>query len=201
MKKTMIGSILCILLLSISLTACSNNPSDITSNFQDSVFLGDSVAYGLLFNEILPEENVQAGAGATAGFLYEDIDKLAARTPKKVYILIGQCDLLMPVDDPLSLFRDDYTKLVQAILDKLPDCEIYLQSITPVTKDAVSEESRYGQISDYNETIKSLAEELSVEYIDLNPLVEEHKNLYAEDGIHFQKEFYPLWLEYLTQQD
>jgi hypothetical protein len=74
MPKLMMGFLIGILLL--GLTGCGNRPgenaaanvTEIKAKFANSVFIGDSITEGFVFNEILPAEQVIAGAGATAGF-------------------------------------------------------------------------------------------------------------------------------------
>ncbi len=198
MKKLMIGFLIGLLL--ISATACGNKTAeeDAEAEFESSVFLGDSITEGFVFNEILPREAVIAGAGTTAGFIYDDIDGLSEKKPDNVFIMLGSIDILMPVDDPKELFRNDLTKLINKIKEELPDSNIYLQSITPVTQEALKEEPRYKEIEEYNEIVKEVADQLSANYVDIGTLAQENPDLYAEDGIHFKKEFYQLWLEKLS---
>lgn len=185
----------------IGMTACGDTTTenDVEVDFENSVFIGDSITEGFAFNEILPRESVIAGAGATAGFTYDDIGTLVEKKPDNVFIMLGSCDMLMPVDDPKELFRNDLTKLINKIKEELPDCKIYLQSITPVTQNALKEEPRYERIEEYNGVLKELTDKLSVNYIDIVELVKENPDLYAEDGVHFKKEFYQLWLENLSK--
>lgn len=199
MKKLMMVFLIGILLIGV--TACGNTTAtkDDTANFKNSVFMGDSITEGFAFNEILAKECVIAGAGATAGFTYDDIDALAAKKPDNVFIMLGSDDMLMPVDDPKELFRNDLTKLVEKIKEELPSSEIYLQSITPVTQAALKQEPRYKRIDEYNALLKELADKLSVNYVDIGALAKETPALFAEDGVHFQKEFYQLWLKKLSE--
>lgn len=199
MKKLIISILLVILL--IGMTSCGNKTAekDITTDFKNSIFVGDSITEGFAFNEILPEESVIAGAGATAGFTLDDIDDLLEKKPDKVFIMFGSIDILMPVDDPEELFRNDLRKLLNRIKEDQPDSKVYLQSITPVTEDALKEEPRYKELDEYNKIVKDVANKLSVQYVDLRPLVEKNPDLYAEDGIHFKKGFYLLWLEELSK--
>jgi lysophospholipase L1-like esterase len=203
MKKIMISFLVGI--LSIGMTACGNTTvkedvkEDVTDYFASSVFMGDSITEGFAFNEILPEESVIAGAGTTAGFIYDDVDALVEKKPDNVFIMLGSIDVLMPVDDPKALFRTDLTKLVNRIKEELPECKIYLQSVLPVTEETIKAEPRYEELEEYDEIVKEVAEQLSVKYVDLKPLVEETPDLYAEDGIHFKKEIYQLWLEKLAE--
>lgn len=199
MKKLMVGFLISILL--IGMTACGSKTAerDVAAKFKNSVFMGDSITEGFAVNEILPEECVIAGAGATAGFSYDDIGTLVERKPDNVFIMLGSDDMLMPVDDPKELFRNDLTKLINRIKEELPGAKIYLQSITPVTQEALKQEPRYKGIEEYNELLKELAGQLSVNYVDIGALAKENPGLFAEDGIHFKKEFYGLWLKKLSE--
>jgi lysophospholipase L1-like esterase len=199
MKKLMMCFLIGILLIGI--TACGNTTAekDITVKFKNSVFMGDSITEGFAFNEILPKECVIAGAGATAGFTYDDIGALVEKKPENVFIMLGSDDMLMPVDDPKKLFENDLTKLIKKIKEGLPHSKIYLQSITPVTQGALKQEPRYLRIGEYNELLKELADKLSVNYVDIGALAQENPDLFAEDGVHFKKEFYQLWLNKLSK--
>ncbi|WP_353097666.1 GDSL-type esterase/lipase family protein [Tissierella praeacuta] len=200
MKRLMISFLIGIMVFSV--TACGNKTSekDVKSDFENSVFIGDSITEGFSFNEILPKESVMAGAGATAGYIYEEyMDDLAGKKPDNIFIMLGSDDMLMPVDDPKELFITDLTKLINKIKEDLPDSKIYIQSITPVTQEALAQEPRYEGIEEYNETLKELVTNLAVNYVEIGELVKENPGLYAEDGIHFKKEFYQLWLESISK--
>ncbi|MBZ2174642.1 hypothetical protein K8M07_05205 [Schnuerera sp. xch1] len=82
MKKLMISLLIGILIIG-SMTACQNTTAknDVKADFENSVFIGDSITEGFVFNEILPRESVIAGAGSTAGFIYDDIDILSDYNP------------------------------------------------------------------------------------------------------------------------
>lgn len=201
MKKIIAGFLMGMLLLGT--TACGKGSGiaekDVAADFKNSVFMGDSITEGFAFNEILPQEQVIAGAGATAGFSYDDLDALAEKKPDQVFIMLGSVDILMPVEDPQELFREDLTKLINRIKEELPGAEIYLQSITPVTQEALKQEPRYAGIGEYNGILKEVADQSAAHYVDIGVLARENPALYAEDGIHFQKEFYQLWLQKLSQ--
>ncbi len=204
MKTLMMCFLVGILL--ISTVACGNKiaektaEKDVTAQFKNSVFMGDSIVEGFAVNEILPNESVMAGAGATAGYIYEEyMDDLAEKKPNNVFIMLGSDDMLMPVDDPKALFESDLRKLINKIKKEVPDAKIYLQSITPVTQEALKQEPRYERIEEYNELLKGLAGKLSVDYIDIGALAKENPNLFAEEGVHFKKEFYQLWLKKLSE--
>lgn len=199
MKKLFLCFLMSILVLNI--TACGNETTekDVTDQFKNSVFLGDSITEGFTVNELLPKECVIAGAGATAGFTYEKIADLVEKKPDHVFIMLGSIDMLWPKGDPRALFEKDMTKLIQKIKEDLPGAKIYLESITPVTQEALKDEPRYKNIDDYNKLLQELADKLSVHYVDIGALAKKHTDLFAEDGIHFKKDFYQLWLKELAK--
>jgi hypothetical protein len=214
MKKLLMCFLASIFILGIA--ACENAPTstttttntttnttdtngDVAAQFKNSVFIGDSITEGFVVNEILPKENVIAGAGTTAVFAYDDIKDLAQKKPVHVFIMLGSDDMLWPKGDPKALFESSMTKLVQKIKEDAPNAKIYLESITPVTQDALQAEPRYKNIDDYNALLQQLAQKLSVHYVDIGAVAKQHADLFAEDGIHFKKEFYPLWLKELAK--
>ena len=167
------------------------------SVFKDSVFLGDSITEGLSFHDVLDEANVLAGAGKTAEFALEDIGELTKRSPKQIFIQLGSDDILWPTDDPKAYSLAHYAALIGSIKEKLPQAKITLLSVTPVTAEREKEEPRYKNISDYNQGLKELAEKEQVGFVDISPIAADHPDLYDEDGIHFQAEFYPFMLDAL----
>lgn len=204
MKKILMCFLLGIFILGI--TACGDKTADdkttdkdVTAQFKNSVFIGDSITEGFSINEILPKECVMAGAGATAGFTYEKIGDLVEKKPDHVFIMLGSDDMLWPKGDPKALFENDMTKLIKKIKEELPNTKIYLESITPVTQEALKDEPRYKSIDDYNALLQQLADKLSVNYVDISALAKKNTDLFAEDGIHFKKEFYQLWLKELSK--
>lgn len=200
MKRLVVVLMIGIMLLSITACGSEDSKRDVKNDFEKSVFIGDSITEAFSFNEILPKESVMAGAGATAGYIYEEyIDDLAGKKPDNIFIMLGSDDMLMPVDDPKEFFINDLTKLINKIKEDLPDSKIYIQSITPVTEEALAQEPRYEGIEEYNDSLKKLATNLAVNYVDIGELVKENPSLHAEDGIHFKKEFYQLWLESISK--
>jgi lysophospholipase L1-like esterase len=199
MKKLLMCFLVSMFILGI--TACENNTTDqdVAAQFKNSVFIGDSITEGFVFNEILPQDAVLGGAGTTAAFAYDDIGGLAAKKPDHVFIMLGSDDMLWPKGDPKALFETNMTKLIEKIKEEVPNAKIYLESITPVTQEALKEEPRYKHIDDYNTFLQALAAKLSVKYVDIGILAKKNPDLYAEDGIHFKKEFYPLWLKELSK--
>ncbi|MEK3780850.1 GDSL-type esterase/lipase family protein [Paenibacillus sp. FSL R5-0810] len=167
--------------------------------FENSVFLGDSITEGLSFHDVLDEKNVLAGAGKTAEFALEDIEELVKRKPKQVFIQLGSDDILWPTDDPLTYAMNNYAKLIGMIRDKLPEIQITLLTVTPVTEEAIKKEPRYNTIPDFNLALENLAGNEQVGFVDLAPIFKDSADMYDSDGIHFKPEFYARMLDLLKE--
>lgn len=183
-----------------SSAAEASRASQYAALFQDSVFLGDSITEGLSYHDVLEEANVLAGAGKTAEFAMEDIEELAKRKPKHVFIHLGSDDILWPTDNPQEYSLKHYAALIGAVKDKLPQANVTLLSVTPVTDEAEEKEPRYRHIKAYNQGLRELADKENVGFVDLSEIVTGSPELYDADGIHFKAEFYPRMLELLADR-
>ncbi|MGG4442579.1 GDSL-type esterase/lipase family protein [Brevibacillus fortis] len=201
-------------IIALSITACGNQatppsvPQESSSvstateapykkMFQTSVFVGDSIMEGLSYHDVLDAANVSAGAGKTAEFALEDVSELIKRNPKHVFIQLGSDDILWPTDDPLTYSYKQYAKLIDSIKKGLPEAQITLLSVTPVTVEAEKIEPRYQKINDYNKGLQVLATEKKVAFVDLSPIFVSNQDLYDKDGIHFKEKYYGLLLDFL----
>lgn len=173
--------------------------ADLYGSFdRTTIFLGDSITEGFSYHDILPEENVLAGAGKTAQFALENVDALVDRQPRHVFIWLSSTDILWPTDNPQEYSLSHYAAWIDAIKAQLPAVQITVLSVSPVTAEAEQKEPRYANIEAYNEGLKTLAAHKQVEYVDVAPLVVRHSDLYDADGIHFKKAFYPHLLDFLN---
>ncbi|MBB3126913.1 lysophospholipase L1-like esterase [Paenibacillus rhizosphaerae] len=215
MKKKM-GFILLSGAMACSISACNNSggengnsvstdtPQSVTqetdegansapSAFASSMFAGDSFVEKIA--KWVDKSQTIANAGATAQFAIEDVDQIAAKQPHHVFIMLGSNDRLMPVDDPIANSMNHYAKLIEEIRKSVPKVNIHVLSVTPVTDKVIKEEPRYKQIPDYNRSLKQMADNETVDYIDLSSIFQTGSDLHVEDGVHFKDEFYPLFLK------
>lgn len=181
-------------------TSAGTPQTKLASLFRNSVFLGDSITEGLSYHEVLAEENVLAGAGKTAEFAMGDMEDLIQRNPKQIFIQLGSDDILWPTEHPLDYAINHYISLIEAIKQKLPQAEITVLSVTPVSEETLGDEPRYRNIPAFNERLKEMAAKEQVGFVDLSVIIAIHPDLYDTDGIHFKPEFYPLMLEALKDQ-
>ncbi|MEG0764586.1 MAG: GDSL-type esterase/lipase family protein [Pseudoflavonifractor sp.] len=185
--------------------------------FSDAVFIGDSRTDGLklyggikgatfiehtgitVFDAGNPEKKVIKRDGKK----YTVLEALALGQYKKVYLMLGVNELGY-YDD--VLFHDTYSALVDTIRGIQPDAVIYLQNLIPINPDKAKANSQPAyvtneKIAGYNKIITQIAQEKNAFLVDVAAaLVDESGILPREgttDGVHFTKDYYKKWYEYL----
>lgn len=164
------------------------------STFKHSVFLGDSILGALSYLNKLDQANVIAPRGATLDFTLMNVEKLASRAPEHLFMLLGSNDIRL-LDKQEFVGR--YRQLIDSIRNKLPKAKLHILSIPPVAEKALKHEPRYADIEGFNLALEQLADEVKVDYVDLSTLFITDIIRYADDGVHFKPDFYPLLLDYL----
>ena len=51
----------------------------------------------------------------------------------------------------------------------------------------------YARLEEYNAALKAMTEQNGYRYVDNTYVAEEHQNLYQDDGLHLQPDFYKYW--------
>lgn len=180
--------------------------------FKDAVFLGDSRTEGFSLYSGLEAGAYLYGVGATVESVFSKnvwetpggkvplLDALAETGCGKVYLMLGINELGW---SKWETFYNQYGKVIDRIREDLPDAEIILQSILPVSakQDAKGSYVNNQRIGVYNEVIRTLAEEKDCALVDVaEALTGEDGCLPADlnfDGIHLNPAGCRLWLEYL----
>lgn len=165
--------------------------------FKDDLFVGDSITDSLSFYEILEERNVIAKLGFTVVQGEKEINKIKKANPSNIYLLFGMNDVLMGIDG--QKFAKNYAEFVHKIQDELPDANIYVQSVIPVSPNVKQKKPLLNNVNidKFNEALMQMCKDENINYIDLRPILENESELYEPDGIHLKYKFYKLWLNYL----
>lgn len=172
------------------------------------VFLGDSITQGYNVYEYFSDMlvyNRGIGGDTTSGVLKRLKESVYDLNPKKVILLIGTNDYTM-----LNATAEDVCKNLEKIIDhirnNLPDVEILLQSIYPISQmnspkiDKLSVGQRTNEVIDQtNEMLKNLK---GVTYIDIaSQLKDNQGNLkldYTVEGLHINEQGYSKITEILN---
>lgn len=194
----------------------SKNKVENGNEFDSTVaFIGDSRTQGFIMYNGLKEVQdysyigLMVDTAVTKKFVKTDdgnkitlLEDMKNKNIKKVYIMLGVNELGWSYPE---VFKLKYGELIDSIREVKPDCEIYLQSIIPVTKSKSNSDDIYNnsKIAKYNEYIKEVAKEKNVTYLDVKSvMVDSEGNLpesASTDGIHIGKNYCEKWLEYLKR--
>lgn len=166
------------------------------------VFLGDSITEGLSIYGFFPETNI-IGINSLNTILAEDqVAPVVSINPSKLFILLGINDIWE--GDSVDGFIERYSSLISDIKGKTKNCDIYVESIFPVSEFAMETNPAISNIiiDDANEKIKTITKKLGIKYIDVNSVLKDEKgNLkseYSNDGVHIINYYYPIWTDILA---
>lgn len=193
------------------------------SFFDNAVFIGDSISMTLeaycgasgalgqakflcagsmsptnmLTGKILPE--YPKGSGQKPAIQ----DSVAATGAKYVYVMLGMDNIAYGIERSTN----DYMTILKNILDKNPDVQIIIQSVTPMAdkSKSYSEKLNNGKINEFNETMKAYCEENKWYYVNVAEafrdengfLKKEYCSDYNSMGMHFTYEGAKIWVNYL----
>ncbi|MDR0469206.1 MAG: GDSL-type esterase/lipase family protein [Peptococcaceae bacterium] len=185
------------------------------SYFDDALFIGDSRVVGLMLYSDLTEATFYAEKGVnilnllsnklviqTGGGKITIPEALQTETFGKIYIKMGLNELGWR---NLETFADTYGQVIDQIRELQPDAVFYVQSIIPVSKKKSTEDKIFTneRIMVINELIKKMAWERGIYYLDVYNRMTDLEGYLPEDagtdGIHMNKKFCKIWLEYLLR--
>lgn len=170
--------------------------------FRDALLIGDSIASSLEIRDVIPELPIECviGLSPNAALKYNNVEyegetmtmaaMCAKVQPQKLFVMLGSNGL----DQMKSgVILEDYHRLLDQLLDDLPDTDIYLLSVTPIRSPATKEKYptfTHARIKAFNTGLLAMAEEHGVHYIDCyTPLMMENmkdglRENFTGDGIH-----------------
>ena len=163
----------------------------------DVVFFGNSITRGGSFQKYFPNVktcNLGYPGDNMDGMMFR-VEQIKAVKPEKVFVMAGINGLQVQTND---VFESKYQRMVDSIKSKVPDAEIYLQSILPVNHNMMKGVAGSEKIEQANDIIKTIAQYSSCVYIDLWALYEKDGEMPKEltrDGVHLKPEAYERWME------
>lgn len=188
--------------------------TEITDDFSDAVFIGNSLTVGLSMNCGKPLATFYASTGLNVNSIWESdtialdnggygtvFDALAQKQFARVYVMFGINEVGWPYWD---VFQTNYIKVIEKIKELQPNAKIYIESILPVSSLAVNTDPVFTteNIDGLNEYVKNTASQTGTAYLDINSeLRQADGSLPLEastDGIHLLKDYCMIWLKYLA---
>lgn len=165
----------------------------------DVVFFGDSHTAGGNWQRAFPVvKSINLGyIGEDVKGMLRRVDAIAAVHPKKVFLMAGINGLkYQSLDD----FEFWYAALVDSIRSAVPDAELYIESILPVT--SYSDYCDNGKIKEANAIVQKMAVERKIPYIDVYSTYAQDGALpdtLSYDGLHLKPEAYEAWYELIKK--
>lgn len=175
----------------------ANNLGEYNRHFTNDLFIGDSITDSLSFYELIDEGSVIAQLGFTTKKAKDEIENIINKNPNNIYIMFGMNDILTFKDKERFIIH--YSELIDGIHNNLPDTNIYVQSILPVSSEVKEKKPLLSNenIDSFNQSLLDMAENKGVKYLNIRSIMENNMDLLEPDGIHVKYKFYELWLEYL----
>ena len=165
----------------------------------DVVFFGDSETAGGNFQKAFPDvKSINLGyIGEDVKGMLRRVDAIKAVKPKKVFLMAGINGLHQQTMDEFEYW---YAALVDAIHESVPEAELYIESILPVT--SYSDYCDNGKIREANVVLQRLATERNIHYIDLYKAYAQDGVLPDDmtyDGLHLTEEAFSLWYDCIKE--
>jgi len=183
--------------------------------FDDAAVIGDSVSYSLVLwatqtGEMGDCTFLVRGGNGILGYVnhYKTIsyqglelsieDAVEKVAPGKLFIMLGVNDLgFMTVEETMDAFRT----LMDRIVEKCPDADVYLESLLPVWDEGI-QNTKNADVNAYNELLKAYAQEKGFHYVDVASYIMDHTGgmakIYSADlSTHMNYEGIDAWMQAL----
>lgn len=180
------------------------------SCFDDCAFIGNSRVldlknYGLA-------KNVYAAVGLNVNTVFTVkasgsdvpiIDELNGKHFSKIFLMFGDNECGWP---NTSVFISKYADIIDAVRERVPEAEIYIQSVLPISR-AADARNEYGcnmqAINKINDALRQLAADEGVHYIDVAASMTDSGGFLpdeaASDGVHLKKKYCRIWMNYIEE--
>ncbi len=197
--------------------AANEQKKDETENFDNVLFIGNSLVVGLMQNSKLPGAafyacqslNIKDAFNKT--FVREKasnkkltiLEALHTKQYRKIYLMFGINELGWPYS---NIFIEEYQKFIEEVRELQPEATIYVQSILPVAKSRSKKQPIFSKknVVEHNSLIQEMCSSVGVNYVNVYKGLCDSKGYlpeeYSTDGIHLRVTGYEKWIEYLKEE-
>lgn len=183
------------------------------TDFSDVALVGNSQIDAFRIYDPLPGAAYLYRVGLTVDTVFEKpmvggetpvIDLLRDKEYGYVFLLFGENELgwVYP-----SVFIDKYRSVIDAVRERQPAAEIYVQSILPVSAEVSQkneDNTNNARIAEYNALLRQLADEEQVHYLDVAALVQDASGCLpaeaSKDGVHLGSVYTQKWGDLIARQ-
>lgn len=162
---------------------------------RDVAFLGDSLTQLFDWSARFPKASIinLGFYGDTLPGVIKRVEMLPAVAPKRVFLLCGINSLR---EDTVDRCLTDYATLLDDIQTAVPEAQVFVQSVLPISRAKERTVCRNETIAGFNEQIRAMADERSMTWVDLHPHFLEDGAIapsLTTDGAHLTDAAYVLW--------
>lgn len=167
------------------------------NNNSDILFVGDSLTNYCDWNELLQNNNIKNRGipGDRTQDLLDDINIILKDKPKKIFLMIGINDLSNGAKQDVAL--SNYRKIILRIKKSSPNTNLIIQSLLPINENILVEtKTNNKSIMEFNNSLKELAKNNNLKYIDLYSHFLKNNELdksLTVDGLHLNGKGYLVW--------
>ena len=191
-----------------------NKQENVTKDyFNDALFIGDSRTVGIMEYGNLNNATFFANNGLSVYNVREKVvsspqigkltleELLTNKKFSKIYIMLGINELGYNFNQNTK----KYLELIEYIMKKQPDSIIYIEANLHVTNKKSSTDKVFNNknIDLFNNSIKKLADNKKIFYIDINEKFNDGKgNLadeYTSDQVHIYAKYYKEWSDWIIK--
>lgn len=162
--------------------------------YGSTVVVGDSMTQAILEYDFLDENHVKFQRSISVGQLYELTQEALEMLPDRIIFFTGLNDV--DVFENPEDYYNAYLDRVNQVRSFNPDIHINICSLLPPSEELASWREDLARSPEYDAELQRLCADTGVNYIDLHWMV--RQELYLEDGIHFNYDFYTIWMQYVA---
>lgn len=162
------------------------------------IFLGDSITDECEWTELLENLNIKNRgiSGDTTNGILNRLDDILELKPNKIFLMIGINEFIH-YDKSAEQISEDYKKIITKIFAQSPNTDLFVQSVLPVNQTKYGININNNDIIKLNLYLREIAQEYSVQYIDLFSHLSDSQNQldsrYTLDGLHLNGQAYLVW--------
>lgn len=168
----------------------------------DIVFFGDSLIQRSDFTKYFPEKSIiNLGlGGSTIRGAAQRVGMIPELSPEKIFVMVGVNALR---DDTADTCLEEYAALIDNIKYVMPQAEIYIHSILPISQGYREGLPCSAQTTEsFNSALRELSDQKGVTFIDIYGLFESDGCLIeslSDDGVHINSAGYDIWAEAIKE--
>ena len=163
------------------------------ARFSTVAVVGDSMAQALLEYGLLDESQVFYERGGITRNLGPVTDRALQMYPETVIFFTGLNDADHETYDS---YPEAYAQRVAQVHAALPEAKILICSMTPPSNSLGAVREDLARAPVFDQVLEGwCAGSPYADYVDLKWMV--RQDWYMDDGIHFKRSFYLIWLQYL----